>query len=149
MNVLATIRNIRKRGARSALTLGILAWLGFLLQPCVMAATPPGLVDAVVTPELSIVTHHGQGMPAEECLHCGDATATSRLLPESCDEPAASSHSPSAKPFDAGGDGWNPAVPIAIGLDSLRDPAPTQAVLREEHLPRPVSFTVAYCVFLE
>ena len=149
MNVLATIRNTRSRRARSALTLGLLGWLGFLLQPCVMAATPPGMVDAVDNPELSVVTHHGQGVPAEQCLHCVDATATSKLLPGSCDEPAASSYSPAAKPFDAGGDGWNPAVPISIGLDALKGPAPTQAVLREEHLPRPVSFTVAYCVFLE
>lgn len=149
MNVLATTRNIRNRGARSALTLGLLAWLGFLLQPCAMAAPLAGIVDAGDGVELTVVTHHGPGLPEEQCLHCVDDASTGNLLPQSCDDSAASSHSPAAKSFDPGGDGWSPAVSVVIRPESLRNIARLQAAPRAENLPRPVSLTVAYCVFLE
>jgi len=149
MNVLATTRHIRNRGARSALTVGLLAWLGFLLQPCAMAAPLAGIVDAGDGVELTVITHHGPGLPAEQCLHCVDDTSTGNLLPQSCDDSAASSHSSAAKSFEPDGDGWSPAVLVVISPDSLQYIARLQAGPRAENLPRPVSLTVAYCVFLE
>mgnify|MGYP001609391886 CR=1 FL=1 len=149
MKTFYRLRNFRNASSRSTLIVASVAWLGFLLQPCVMAAPVAGAADSSGAIELSIVTHHGPGMPAEQCMHCGDGATTRNLLPESCDESSAASQSPSAKLPDADGDNWSPAVPVAINPEALRNIAPSKSAPRAEQLPRSVPFTVAYCVYLE
>jgi hypothetical protein len=149
MKMFRKLTGFRSAGSRSTLIAASLAWLGLLLQPCVMAAPVPGAPDSSGTIELSFVMHHGPGMPAEQCVHCVDGTSTRSLLPESCDDTLASSHSPAAKSFDAEGIDWSPAVSVGISPHTLRHIAPSNSPPRTEHLPRTVSLTIAYCVYLE
>lgn len=146
MNILAKNRNFHTRGARSALLASIVAWLGFLLQPCVMAATltdSTGSSDAV---ELSVVTHHG---PSENCLHCVDSDGTAAAPVSSCVEATAAAQSNATKDLDLGDDTWTP--PAVAALDPAVDVTrpPNIGVPCAEHLPRSVSLTVLNCVFLE
>jgi hypothetical protein len=146
MNVLATTRNRQSWSARSALAAATVAWLGFLLQPCVMAAPLAGKADVAHDVELSIVSHHGPDLPAEECLHCDDA---GDLLPGTCDDIVAPGNPSGSKPIDSGTDGGNAVAPAAT-IPAIRQIASeTVEFPRAEHLPPPVDFTEAYCVYLE
>lgn len=146
MNVLAEIRNLRSWSARSALAAAMLAWLGFLLQPCVMAAPLAGTADFAHDVELSIVSHLGPDLPAGQCLHCEDGGS---LPPDTCNDIAASGSPSGAKPVDGGTDGGNAAAPAAtIPAIQQIDSEPV-GFPRAEHLPPPVAFTEAYCVYLE
>ena len=146
MNVIRPIRGTSSTMARFALVAASIAWLGFLLQPCVMAASPTATVGGDRGVELSIVTHHGPGIAAEKCLHCD---VTSDLLPDICNDNAASESYSRPKPFDNGTDPGNPAAPTFTSLDSVNI-APVPIVLpRAEDLPPPIASTEAYCVYLE
>jgi hypothetical protein len=146
MNVLATTRNRRSWSARSALAAATVAWVGFLLQPCVMAAPRAGTADVAHDVELSIVSHHGPDLPAEECLHCDDADD---LLPGTCDNIVASGSPSGSKPIDGGTDGGNAAAPAAT-IPAIRQIVSKPIEFpRAEHLPPAVAFTEAYCVYLE
>lgn len=145
MNILATTRNFRRVSARSAMAASMFAWLGFLLQPCVMAASVAGAADNANRIELSIVTHHGASIPAEQCLHCEES---GDLLPVSCDDFVASGNTSTAKPVDAGADGGSAIAPTVFS-DIRQIACGPVWYLRAEHLPPPVAFTEAYCVYLE
>lgn len=148
MNVLATARNIRHRGARSALIAGLFAWLSFLVQPCVVAAPLAGTAgqhDA--GPPAG--THYGSGSRSDTCLHCFDDTSTRNFVPSTCDDASAASQSPVANPLDSGENGWTPALPFSILPDIHRVVLRSTGMHEAERLPRNVSLTVAYCVFLE
>jgi hypothetical protein len=145
MNILATIRNLRSVSARGALAVAMVAWLGFLLQPCVMAAPLAGTADDANRVELSIVTHHDASIPAEQCLHCDDY---GDALPAGCDDIAAPGNPAAAKPLDSGADGGS-AVVTAVFPDVRQITAGPVEPLQAEHLPPPVAFTEAYCVYLE
>ena len=93
-----------------------ITWLGFLLQPSVMAAFPTATFGGDNGVELSIVTCRGSGISADKCLHCDDIPD---LLPEVCDESAASGSYSSPKPFDSGTDDGNPTAPAFTSLDSV------------------------------
>jgi hypothetical protein len=128
-----------------ALAAAMVAWFGFLLQPCVMAASLAGAADNDSRVELAIVMHHGSGIPAKQCLHCdefGDA------LPAGCDDIVAPGNSPAAKPLDTGADGGSAVIP-AVFPDIRQIPSGSVAPLQAEHLPPQVAFTEAYCVYLE
>lgn len=145
MNILATTRNFRSVSARGALAAAMVAWLGFLLQPCVMAASLAGTTDDTSHVEISIVTHHGAGIPAEQCLHCDEYGDS---LPIGCDDSVASGTSAAAKPVDTGADGGSAVAPsVLVGIRQIAS-GPVEP-LRAEHLPPPVAFTEAYCVYLE
>jgi hypothetical protein len=146
MTVFDKIRNIRGRKARSAMAVAIVAWLGFLLQPCVMAASLAGTADVTNGVELSIVTHHGPAIPTEQCLHCDDAGES---LPGSCDEIVASGNSSTSKPADSGMDCGNAAAPAGMIPDIWRTAPQPLGPPQAEDLPSPVAFTEAYCVYLE
>ncbi len=146
MNVLATTRTLRSWSARSALAAATVAWLGFLLQPCVMAAPLAGTADVAHDVELSIVSHLEPDLPGRQCLHCDDA---GDLRPNACDDIVASESPSRSKPVDGGAEGGNAAAPVAtipaiqqIVSEPVRFP-------RAENLPRPLAFTEAYCVYLE
>jgi len=146
MNILAKNRKFHTRGARSALLATVVAWLGFLLQPCVMAATFMDSADSSDAVELSVVTHHG---PAESCLHCIDTDGTAASPVSGCIEASAAAQSNATKGLDLGDDTWSPPAVTA--------PNPAVDVTRPryigapgaEDLPRSVSLTVLNCVFLE
>ncbi len=146
MKILAKARNIRHRSAQGALAAGLLAWLGLLLQPCVMAASLAGTADDADSVELSIVVHHGPGISAEQCLHCDDSDS---LSPVNCDDIVASSNFSSPKSADTGADGGNAAAPAATVPEIQRTAAEPGWLPQAEHLPPPVAFTEAYCVYLE
>lgn len=146
MNILARNRDLRTRGARSALLATAVAWLGFLLQPCVMAATLADSAASSDAAELSVVTHHG---PAESCLHCVDSDDSAAPPVSGCVEASAAAQTNSAKGLDLGDDtGTSPAVTAPDpGIDATR-PRHIGAPCAED-LPRSVSLTVLNCVFLE
>lgn len=146
MNVIRPIRGTSSTGIRFTLVAASIAWLGFLLQPCVMAASLTATVGGDSGVELSIVTHHGPGISAEKCLHCDDI---SDLLPDVCDENAASGGYSSPKPFDNGTDHGNPAAPAFTSLDSVGIAPGPIALLQAEDLPPPIALIKAYCVYLE
>jgi hypothetical protein len=146
MNVIRAIRGTSSTRARLTLVAASVAWFAFLLQPCVMAASPTATVGGDSGVELSIVTHHGPGISAEKCLHCDD---NSDLLPDVCDENAASGSYSSPKPFDNGTDHCNPAAPALTSLDSVGIASGPIALPQAEDLPPPVALTEAYCVYLE
>jgi hypothetical protein len=129
--------------------LAMVAWLGFLVQPCASAVPLVGNGEMGRDIELSVVTHHGPGNPAGQCLHCVGATSGRNLLPDDCDGAAAASQAPAAKPLDSGEDGWSPALPAANSPVIERPAHLSVDMCRTGHLPRPVSLTVVYCVFLE
>jgi hypothetical protein len=146
MNVIRPIRGTSSTGIRFTLVAATIAWLGFLLQPCVMAASPTATVGGDSGVELSIVTHHGPGISAEKCLHCDDI---SDLLPDVCDENAASGGYSSPKSFDNGTDHGNPAAPAFTSLDSVGIAPGPIALPQAEDLPPPIALTEAYCVYVE
>lgn len=143
MDILAKTRNFRNR---SALLATIVAWLGFLLQPCVMAA---GLPDSTVSGsavELSVVTHHG---PADRCLHCVGSDSAAASSVSGCLETSAAAQTTATKGLDLGDDTWSP--PAITGPEPGVDCSRFRyiGVPCAEDLPRPVSLTVLFCVFLE
>jgi hypothetical protein len=146
MNVLATTRNLRSWSARSTLAAATVAWLGFLLQPCVMAAPLAGTVDVAHNVELSIVSHLGPDLPPEQCLHCDNA---GDLLPGTCDDIVVSGSASNSKPVDGGTDGSNAAAPPATIPATRQIVSESVGLPRAEHLPPSVAFTEAYCVYLE
>lgn len=148
MNVLATARNTGRRGARNALIAGLVAWLSFLVQPCVVAAPLAGItVHAGAGPVA--VRHYGSGARSDTCLHCVDDSSTRNLVTDTCNDASAASQSPVANPLDSGENGWTPALPFSILPDIhqgvLRSTGKSAAV----QPPRSVSITIAYCVYLE
>lgn len=146
MNILAKSRNSSTRGARSALLATIVAWLGFLLQPCVMAATLTDSANSGDAVELSVVTHHGT---AESCLHCVDADGAAASPVPGCLEASAAAQTNAAKGFDLGDDTSNSLAVTAPYPDvDFTRPRYTGAPGAED-LPRSVSLTVLNCVFLE
>ena len=150
MSILARARNFRTQGARSALAAALVAWLGFLLQPCAMASSydGPGVAENGI--ELSVFAHHpASGAPAEQCLHCADTTSTSNLLPGSCEHTAAAGNAPGAKLPDSGQDDWGPVIPTVISQDIQQTFSRSVGSRRAECLPRHVSITTAFCVYLE
>jgi hypothetical protein len=146
MSIFAKARNIRHRSAKRALAAGVLAWLGLLLQPCVMAASFDGTPDDANSVQLSIVVHHGPGIPAEQCLHCDDSDS---LSPVNCDDIVASSSFSSPKSADTGADGGKASAPAATVSEIQRTAFEPGWIPQAEHLPPPVAFTEAYCVYLE
>ncbi len=146
MNVIRPIRGTSSTRARSTLLAASIAWFGFLLQPCVMAASPTATVGGDSGVELSIVTHHGPGISAEKCLHCDD---TGDLLPSICDDGAASSHYSNSKPFDKGTDHGNLATLASSSQDRTGIAHAPIAPPQAEDLPPPIALTEAYCVYLE
>ena len=148
MNVLATARNFRHRGARSALIAGLFAWLSFLVQPCVIAAPLAGTAGLDGATPVAI-THYGSGIPSDTCLHCLDDTSQRNVVPDTCDDASAASQSTVANPLDSGENGWTPALPFSILPDMHRIILRSAGIPEVERLPRTVSLTVAYCVYLE
>jgi len=148
MNVLAAARNMRHRGARIALITGLFAWLSFLVQPCVMAAPLAGAAGQHGA-ETAAAAHYGSGSPSDTCLHCVDDTSTSKVVPDTCDDPSAASQSPAANPLDNGDSGWAPVLPFATLPDIHQVVLRSTGMPEAAHLPRTVSLTVAYCVYLE
>lgn len=146
MNVIRQIRGTSSTRARFTLVAALIAWFGFLLQPCVMAASPITTIGGDSGVELSVFTHHGPGISAEKCLHCDDI---SDLLPDVCDENAAAGRNSSPKPFDNGTDDGSPAAPAFTSLDSVGIPPGPIALRQAEDLPPPIALTKAYCVYLE
>lgn len=149
VNTWVTDRNTHVRSARSALIAGLVAWLSFVMQPCVMAAPLAGTAGKSDV-ELSSLTHHDSGIPSQACLHCVDAATTPGFASGVCDDISIASPSPKTNPLDNVDNGWTPAIPASLLPDiwpivprSVRLPAGA------DHLPRTVSLTVAYCVFLE
>lgn len=148
MNVLATDRRNQRQGARRILIAGLVAWLSFTVQPCVMAAPLAGTAGSVDF-ELSSVTHHGSGMPADECLHCVDVGSARAYAMGACDDVSIASASPATNPLDDVESNWTPALPFSILPDVQQAIARSAGMHATEHLPRTVSLTVAYCVYLE
>lgn len=149
MNILTTGRKNQGRGARTALIAGLVAWLSFIVQPCVMAAPLAGTAghyDVAV----SSVAHHGSGAPADECLHCVDVGSTRGLAAGACDNVSIAAASPKGKPLDNVESSWTPAVPFSI-LPDVQQIVPRSVGIptAAEYLPRTVSITVACCVYLE
>lgn len=149
MNVLATARNVRTRGARSALGLALLAWLGFLVQPCAVAAPFIGTGNAGNGVGVSVITQHRSGVAAEQRVHCVDARSTGHPVTRGCEDTAAAGNATATKPLDTGEDGGNPALPAEISPGIQRIVSRPIGTYRPERLPRPVPITVAYCVYLE
>ena len=145
MNIFRPMRNSSSTKVRLTSVVASIAWLGFLLQPCVMAS-PNAASNGDRGVELSIVTHHGPGISAEKCLHCDDI---SDLLHDVCDENAASGNYSGPKPFDNGTDDGNPAAPAFTSLDSVGIASGPIALWQAEDLPPPIALTEAYCVYLE
>ncbi len=145
MNSLGRIRNFRGQCGRNTLAAAMVGWLGFLLQPCVNAASVYGAPDGTNDVELSVVTHHGAGIPAEQCLHCDDS---GELLPVSCDDIVASGNTSTAKSVDTGVDGGCAVAPGLLS-DTRQVASGPVRLLQAERLPPPVAFTEAYCVYLE
>jgi hypothetical protein len=149
MNSWVADRNTHVRSARSALIAGLVAWLSFVMQPCVMAAPLAGTAgnDDV---ELSAETHHGSGIPADACLHCIDVGSTPASASGACDDVSLVSVSPKTNPLDKADNSWTPAIPASL-LPDVRQivPRSVRVSAGAERLPRTVSLTVTYCVFLE
>lgn len=148
MNVLATDRRNQRQGVRRVLIAGLVAWLSFIVQPCLMAA-PLAETAGSVDFELSSVTHHGSGVPADECLHCVDVGSTRASAMGACDDVPIASASPATNPLDDIESNWTPALPFSILPDVQRSIPRSAGMFATEHLPRTVSLTVAYCVYLE
>ncbi len=148
MNVLATDRRNQRQDARRVLIAGLVAWLGFIVQPCVMAA-PLAKTAGNVDVDLSSVTHHGSRVPADECLHCVDIGSTRAPAMDACDDVSIASASPATNPLDDVESNWTPVLTYSILPDVQRAIARFAGMFATEHLPRTVSLTVAYCVYLE
>lgn len=149
MNVRVTDRQTHDRGARVALIAGLVAWLSFVIQPCVMAAPFAGTAGNQHV-ELSEVADHGSGTPAHECLHCVDAGPIPGIAAGACDDATVASVSPRTSPLDNGDSSWTPAIPASVP-PGIRQIVPRSVGIPAgaEHPPRTVSLTVAYCVYRE
>ena len=124
----------------------MVAWLVFLLQPCIMAAPLAGTAGVAHDVEVSLVSHLGPDLPAGQCLHCEDAH---KLLPDTCDDIVASGSPFGSKTGDGGTDGGSAAAPAATIPAIQQIDSDPVGFPRPEHLPPPVAFTEAYCVYLE
>jgi hypothetical protein len=149
MNVLATDRRNQRQGARRILIAGLVAWLSFIVQPCVMAAPLAGTAGSAGF-DLSSDTHHGSGMPTDECLHCVDVGSTRGLATGACDDVSIASASPKTNSLDNFENSWTPAIAFSI-IPDIRQIVPRSVGMPEaaELLPRTVPLTIAYCVYLE
>ena len=142
-------RKTHARGARGALIAGLVAWLSFVMQPCVMAA-PFAATAGNHDVELSSAAHHGSGIPADACLHCVDAGPIPGVAAGACDDISIASLSTKTNPLDNADGSWTPAIPVSTLPDFRRIvPRSVGIPAAAEHLPRTVSLTVAYCVYLE
>lgn len=146
MKMFRKLTGFRSTGARSALLATIVAWLGFLLQPCVMAAPLTNSASSGDAVELSVVTHHG---PAESCLHCVGTDGAAASPVAGCLEASAAAQTNPAKGFDLGDNTSNPPAVTASYPDVDFSGPRYIGAFGAEDLPRAVSLTVLNCVFLE
>ncbi len=151
MNNLTAFRKFRRSQTPRVFAALLLAWLTFVVQPCVMAVSLSDEAAARVQMQIASDSHHDSASQesCEPCPHCGTSGPCDLAGVPSCDSPDAAKQNNVLKSVETGAEflatmksTWNEEIPrydrVALTIVDAAD-----------LLPRPVSLSIAYCVFLK
>ena len=148
MNNLTAFRKFRRSQTPRVLASLVLAWLTFVVQPCVMAAPEHDSEPAISANHSGHALYDDQMSTntSDTCPHCGDDVCVST---SGCDASAAVNSKGAASLADSG------TAMFAVARNLWTDDAiqsrytAFQYIPTPEALPRPVPLTVVHCVFLK